>query len=186
MKKRIDPDHIAVGEISGLHGVQGWLKVFSDAQPRENIFSYSSWYLYTRDGVKNVAVSSWREQGKTLIAKIVGINDRESARALIGATIAIDNAQLPVLDKGNFYWRDLIGLRVETVYSSDEGKPKGKRDLGVVQSLIETGSNDVLVVKGDDKSVDQKDRLVPWIPDQFVLDVDLAQGIVTVDWDPDF
>lgn len=186
VKKRIDSKHIAVGAISGLHGVQGWLKVFSDAQPRENIFSYSSWYLYTEDGMKSVEVSAWREQGKTLVAKLVGINDRESARSLIGATIAIDQVQLPVLEKGSFYWRDLIGLRLKTVHTAGTRTPDKNIDLGVVKSLIETGSNDVLVVKGDEKSLDNQERLVPWIPDQFVLSVDLMEGVVLVDWDPDF
>ena len=58
--------------------------------------------------------------------------------------------------------------------------------LGKVDHLIETGANDVLVVKGDRLSIDQRERLIPFIKDRVIADIDLAQGRIRVDWDSDF
>jgi len=178
----LEQGDLRLGEISGLHGVKGWVKVFSDTQPRENIFSYQPWRLNGSVGQSSVEISNWRKQGKTLVAHIVGIDDREQARELIGAVISVPKNVLPELSRGEFYWSQLVGLRIK--YSdSTRGEVL---DLGVVSELIETGANDVLVVKGDDASVDQTERLIPWVFGQYVKDVDLVAGDIIVDWDPDF
>ena len=52
--------------------------------------------------------------------------------------------------------------------------------------MIETGSNDVLVVKKCKDSLDGRERLIPYLPDQVVLAVDLEAGSIEVDWDPEF
>ena len=44
----------------------------------------------------------------------------------------------------------------------------------------------MLVVVGDAQSIDQSERLIPYVPDQFINDIDLAGGVITVDWDPEF
>ena len=173
---------LRLGEISGLHGVKGWVKVFSDTQPRENIFSYQPWQLHGPAGQFSVEVSHWRKQGKTLVAHISGLSDREQARELIGAVISVPQSVLPELDQGEFYWSELIGLRVKTT----DAKRDEVLDLGVVAELIETGANDVLVVRGDDESIDQAERLIPWLCEQVIKDVDLATGDINVDWDPEF
>ena len=186
---------VPVGKVSGVHGVSGWVKIYSDTQPRENIFRYQPWFLrvgasarrsvdavFSTDASDSDAfdVVSWRKQGKTLVAKLKGIEDRDAATALIGTPILIAQEQLPGLNKGEFYWSQLIGLRVETSVDSQI------LDLGVVDSFIETGANDVLVVKGDAGSIDLTERLIPWVPDQYILNVDLSLGKLTVDWDPEF
>ena len=173
---------IRVGEISGLHGVQGWVKVFSDTQPRENIFSYAPWFLggSVNTAEKNVTVLHWRSQGKTLVAKLEGVESREQARGLLGQAVFIEAEQLPTLKQGEFYWKDLIGLRVASVSETRTV------DLGTVERFIETGANDVSVVVGDEKSIDSTERLIPWVPGQYVLNVDMALGQIEVDWDPDF
>lgn len=176
-KTTLGANELRLGEISGIHGVQGWVKVFSDTQPRENIFKYSPWRLHLGQSVSELEVLHWRKQGKTLVAQLKDTIDREQARALIGAVVAIEKINLPELDSGEFYWSQLIGLRVLTTVSED---------LGVVDQLVETGANDVLVVRGDAESIDQQERLIPWVPEQFVLDVDLEAGEIRVDWDPDF
>jgi 16S rRNA processing protein RimM len=58
--------------------------------------------------------------------------------------------------------------------------------LGRVSKLLETGANDVLVVQPDDQSIDQRERLIPYVPDQFILRVDLGTREMQVDWDPEF
>ena len=88
----------------------------------------------------------------------------------MGLEISISRDQLPETDEDEFYWADLIGLRVETI----DG-----RLLGVVDHLMETGSNDVLVVAGDTQC------LVPFLWETVVKRISLSERLVVVDWDPD-
>lgn len=167
-----------VGRIMAVHGVKGWVKVYSWTDPMENIFDYQPWHLL-KDGVwQPVKLAGKRRQGKGLVAGLVGVDDRDQAqRELVGREIAILRERLPAAGDGEYYWRELIGLRVKL----DDG-----RDLGRVSSLMETGANDVLVVRGDSDSLDQRERLLPWVPGQVVLDVTLDRNEIRVDWDPDF
>jgi len=169
-------EKIIVGKISGLHGVKGWVKVFSNTDPRDGITNYGSWFLQ----LPNANAGQWREikleggrrQAKTVIAKLEGYEDRDEAMQLVGALIAISSDQLKALSEDEYYWRDLIGLRV--VNQQDV-------ELGVVDRLFETGANDVLVVKDE-----AQERLVPWTLGHAVLEVDIEQGVISVDWDEDF
>lgn len=131
-------DLIVVGRVSGVHGVRGWIKVYSETEPRENIFHYRPWYLLRRGECRRVEVSEGRVQGKGLVGHVQGCDDRDLAQRLIGATIGVSRAQFEPLDEGEYYWTDLEGLRVE----NREGV-----DLGVVDHLFETGANDVMVVR---------------------------------------
>ncbi|MFC1589157.1 ribosome maturation factor RimM, partial [Pseudomonadota bacterium] len=119
-----------------------------------------------------IKVEAGRPQAKTVIAKLEGYGDRDEALKLVGARIAISSDQLKPLSQDEYYWRDLIGLRV--VNQQDI-------ELGVVDRLFETGANDVLVVKDE-----TQERLVPWTLGHAVLEVDLEQGVIQVDWDEDF
>ncbi len=162
---------VELGRVSGASGIRGWVKVFSHTRPREAIGEYAEWLLGRPGDWQAMAVEGCRPQGRTVVAKLAGIDGREQAEALTGSRIAVRESQLPPLEDDEFYWRDMIGLRVATT----EGI-----DLGVVDHLIETGANDVLVVKGD------RERLIPFTMGHAVVQVDAAAGQITVDWDPDF
>lgn len=172
-------EKLILGKISGVYGVKGWVKVHSDTEPREGITEYSPWYL--RQGShgegewRQVRVEQGRRHAKTVIAKLEHVDDRDAAMLLTGAVIAISAEQLPALGKAEFYWRDLVGLRVINT--------KGI-ELGTVRRMLETGANDVLVVS--DNTRGGKEHLVPWTPGNAVLDVDLEHGQIRVDWDEDF
>lgn len=167
-----EPRRLVVGRIVGVHGVRGWVKVESWTQPRENLFGFERWWLEA-DGASHGAyrLVDGRPQGKGLVAALEGVDERECARGLIGSDILVPRAALPPSEEGRYYWADLEGLRVETV-AGDE--------LGGVSHLFETGANDVLVVRGE------RERLIPFVPDVYVVSVDLAAGVIRVDWDPDF
>lgn len=171
---------ITVGRISAVFGVKGWVKVHSDTQPRENIFQYSPWWLKTKHGVKTFECDDFRPHGNGLIAHLKGIDDREQAELLARVEIAIDKTQLPSLDGDEYYWSQLVGLRVTSTFAEQAV------DLGTVVKLIETGANDVLVVQGDEQSLDRRERLLPYVPEQFIVGIDLTAGVITVDWDPEF
>jgi 16S rRNA processing protein RimM len=145
--------------------------VFSYTEPRENVLTYPVWRLEKGTASKDVKVLAGQRQGNNVIATLEGIVDRDQAAALNGWMSLVDRAQLPPVAPGEYYWADLEGLHVVTVQGID---------LGKVDYLLETGANDVLVVKGD------RERLIPFLRDQTIVSVDLSQGQIVVDWDPDF
>ncbi len=133
-----DSELINVGEISGVFGIKGWVKVYSLTDPRENILSYSPWILKKGSEIKEVKLINGNRQGKSVVACLEGISDRNIAESYSGWDILIKKSQLPDIEEGEYYWADLVGLQVET----EQGV-----NLGKVDYLIETGANDVLVVK---------------------------------------
>jgi 16S rRNA processing protein RimM len=164
-------DFIVVGRVSGLHGVRGWIKVYSHTQPRDNILGYSTWYLKRQGEWQAMELQEGRPHGKGILAHLTGIDDRDLAASLVGSDIAIRREQLAGTAEDEYYWADLIGLNVVT---------KEGIELGMVDSLFETGANDVLVVRGE------RERLIPFLPEQVIIEIDLSEGRMVVDWDPEF
>jgi 16S rRNA processing protein RimM len=165
-------EYLNAGEISGVFGVKGWVKVFSYTEPRENILRYSPWLLQKNDQRREVQVTGGQRHGGNVVAELAGIADRDDALALMGWKILIKKQQLPKPRPGEYYWADLVGLRVQTEVGIS---------LGLVDHLLETGANDVIVVKDGDV-----ERLIPFLQKQTVLRIDLEAGLMIVDWDPDF
>lgn len=162
--------NVVLGKIVGAFGVKGWVKIYSDTRPRKQIFEYSPWLLDKQGEHSEVVILEGSEQGKGLVARLKGIDDRNAAENLIGSVISYPQEKLPEPATGEYYWSQLEGVRVV----NQEGI-----ELGSVNYLFETGANDVMVVKGERK------HLIPFTKDA-VLDVDLAQNLIRVDWDPDF
>ena len=168
----LDKELINAGKISGVFGIKGWVKVYSLTEPRENILNYSPWILKKDNKTQEVHVVNGQRQGKTVVACLESVSDRDSAELYSGWDILIKKSQLPKPAEGEFYWSDLVGLRVET---------EAGINLGIVDHLIETGANDVLVVN-DDKA----ERLIPFLLEQTIKKIDLDNKLMIVDWDPDF
>lgn len=167
----MDEKLVVVGRVAGLYGVRGWVKVISYTEPRRNILDYGPWFL-ERDGVvEQVEPADGREQGKGLIAQVTGFEDRDAAAGLIGADILVNRELFAQTGTNEYYWSDLVGLRAVTIDGVF---------LGVVDSLLETGANDVLIVIGDRR------RLIPFAVEDIVRGVDLEAKTITVDWDPDY
>lgn len=143
--------------------------MFSYSRPRENIFSYNPWLLQFPDGSqKSYSLEQWKRQGKGLIAKLGGVDDRDAAQTLINNEIAIKREELPVLGEGEYYWFDL--LKKEVV--NTEGKV-----FGQVVEIKETGANDVLVVDGTER------HLIPFLKEGVIKSVDHDSNSILVDWD---
>ncbi len=164
---------IIVGKIVSLYGVRGWVKVYSYTNPRTNILTYSPWQLGLHGQWQNVMVAERQAYGKGILARLESCQDRDTAARFLGADIAVDRGQLPPTLEGEYYWADLIGL---TVINS-EGIT-----FGQVVSLLETGANDVLVVKGEGTP----ERLIPFLPDRVILEIDLSKRWIRVDWEVDY
>lgn len=167
-------DRIYLGHINGLFGVVGWLKVFSDTQPRENIVAYKKWWLKDKQGEwREYTLEQGKRHGKNVIVKLAAVDDRDLAALLIGCQIAVDRELLPKLAKNEFYWTDLIACSVQ----DGQGTP-----LGQVERFFETGAHDVMVVK----AANGGELLIPWVTEHFILEVDLAEKRIVADWDADW
>jgi len=160
---------ILIGKISRPHGIKGWVKVISYTDPIENILSYKKWMIDYEEQQTTFSLEETRIQGRKVIVKLEGIDDRNSAETLNNKEIAVSRSYLPILEKNIFYWDDLLDLTV-----MDE---KGK-ELGKVDSLFETGSNDVLVILDENK----ERFLVPFIMEEVIKKVDLVKRFISIDW----
>ncbi len=175
-------EFIVLGRVTSVYGIKGWVKVVSETEPVQGILDYKSWLIKTnnRDWSPVNLIASKRH-GKGLVVQFEGSTDRDIAMTYCGASIGVTKSSLPSLDEGDFYWHQLEGLRVIT-----ESESGSELLLGRVDHLMSTGSNDVLVVKSCDGSIDKRERLLPYLLDQFVKSVDLDKGEIRVDWDPEF
>jgi 16S rRNA processing protein RimM len=161
---------VILGNITGVQGVRGWLKVFSDTRPLENIFQYKSWQLKSNSGeCISRDIVDYKHQGKKLLVKMQGVDDRTTAQGLVGLEVFINRDQLPALTN-EYYWRDLIGLAVNDTHGTK---------LGDIIDLMETGSNDVLLLKDSNG----KSLAIPWLSD-VVIEVDIERSLLVVDWEP--
>jgi len=161
-----------MGRISGVFGVNGWVKIFSYTDPKNNILEMTPWLLCQPDSKVCVPVvlKQGRTQGKGLVAQLPDCEDCDAAEQWVGYDIWIERRRMSALASGEYYWADLTGLAVWAK----------TQHLGCVKGLIETGANDVLVVSGD------RERLIPFLQPDVVTNVDLIKGRIEVDWDPDF
>lgn len=198
---------VVVGEVTAISGLRGEIRIRSFTRPDTEILVFTPWFLAspeTGPSGNDAARSGWirpewveqeargpfrvvdgGRQGKQIVARLEGIEDREMARELVGLIIQVAPESLPEPGEGEYYWDQLVGLNVFNLQGEE---------LGVVDHLLETGANDVLVIKpprldgapGGGMNKDQSmQRLLPWI-DSVVIEVDLAAGRMKVDWELDY
>ena len=173
-----EKDLVVLGKFGAVYGINGWLKVNAYTDFPEGIFDYTPWQIKFQGNWQPVQVSSWKRHSNGLIAKLDGVNDRDLAQQYVNAEIAVASNALPSLEDGDYYWKDLMGMAVinEAGYH-----------LGEVTDMMETGSNDVLVVKANrTDAFGQKERLLPFLMDTVIKSVDLTERRIIVDWDPAF
>ena len=167
---------VVVAKVSTVYGVKGWVKIHSFTDPIENFLGFSDYQLRKKGRWQKIELDECRRHGKGIVAHIKGVDDRELAREYCGLELGVSAEQLPDLAEDEFYWHQLIGLKV---FASEQL-------LGLVDHMIETGANDVMVVRRCEGSLDDRERLIPYLPGDFVQSVDLQSGVITVDWDSDF
>ncbi len=177
--RRAGDEMVVLGKVSGVHGIRGWLKIYSYTEPMEAIVAYDHWYL-RREGAapggewaewQPVTLLSGKRQAKTVIARIADCEDRNRAEDYRGCQIAVSVSQLEQRrGEDEFYWRELIGMQVRN---------RQNEVFGYVQDLMETGANDVLVVRAENRA---RDWLIPWSQGDIVTRVDRETGVIEVDW----
>ena len=163
-----------MGRVTAPFGVKGWIKIYALTAQIGNLQDYAVWWLGHDDDWREMRVVAAKVHGKMLVAQLEGVADREAAAALKGLDIAVPREQLPGAGKNEFYWADLIGLKVVNAE---------QHEFGRVARILQTGANDVLVVEGGDNN--ERETLIPFIADT-IRQVDLAAGVISVDWGKDY
>lgn len=167
-----------VGKLGSTYGIRGWLRIYSSTEQAESIFDYQPWFLKIKDKWQPTELENWRHHNHEIIVKLKGVDDREAAQILANVEIGVDLSVFPELEEGDYYWHDLIGCSVVNL----EGYT-----MGTVTEMMETGSNDVLVVKANTKDAfGKQERLIPFLYKQVVKRVDLTTKTIEVDWDAGF
>ncbi|MBC8944351.1 MULTISPECIES: ribosome maturation factor RimM [Xenorhabdus] len=171
-------DPIVLGKLGSAYGIRGWLRVFSSTEQAEDIFEYQPWFIQRAGQWQHIELETWKYHNQDMIIKIKGVDDREAANLLTNCELVVDSSKLPKLEAGDYYWKDLMGCQVINTAGYN---------LGTVQDMMETGSNDVMVIKANLKDAfGIKERLVPFLDGQVIKKVDLATKTIEVDWDPGF
>lgn len=160
---------ILIGRVHKPKGIRGSVKVLSYAQSPETyeragivyVRSEGSWQPLATEKVEK----SRPGRTQTVVLAFRGRNRVEDVQDLVGADLYVDRADLPPLEEGEYYWHDLIGMRVRT----EEGE-----DLGRIQGIFNTGSNDVYVVRKGGREI-----LLPALRD-VILEVDVPGRGMTV------
>ena len=165
---------VAMGRVIAPFGVRGWVKIQPFSASPESLLRFPVWWIENEGGWRECRVEKSKVQGEMVTAKLAGCDDRDGAAKYRGLEVAVPRDAFPAAEKNEFYWVDLIGL--EVVNEANE-------NLGKVVRVFETGANDVLEVNGPRE--DARERLIPFIAD-VVKEVDVAGGVIRVDWPSDY
>ena len=173
------PEKVVVGRIVSAFGVNGWVRVDSFTEDRRAIIGYRPWWVDYKGRLIQLSIDQWKWHSDRLVVHLTGVDDRDLAAAWCQKDILVEVTELPSLTDGTHYWHELLGLHV---ISDRDGTLV---NLGVVETIMATGANDVLVVRGSSNSIDTAERLIPYVED-YVGSVDLDKRMIRVYWDPDF
>ena len=159
-----------MARVTGAFGIKGWVKLEPFTAAPESLPAYTQWWIETDGGWKPLEVEESKAQGPAVVAKFAGCDDRDKAALFRGRQVAVSRGDFPAAGENEYYWADLIGLKV----TNEQGE-----DLGTVSRVLGTGANDVLVVESE------RERLIPFIG-EVVKKVDVAGRVIRVDWGSDY
>jgi len=157
---------VELGAVTAPHGVRGWVKVRSDTEPPERLLEHRSLRLKVRGSAPEYRIEASGHSGGRLTVKFAGVDDRDGAAALSGASICVPRSALPARGERDYYRADLIGCEVVDV---------GGDRLGSLEYFVETPAHALMVVRG------AKEYWIPAVP-KHVRRVDLDARRVVVDW----
>jgi 16S rRNA processing protein RimM len=184
-------DAIELGRIQEAFGIKGWVRIHPHSADTSALLAAKEWHLQPPEakfargfsaftGVVAVEVGEIKAQTAGIVARIEGLDDRTAAEGLKGVRISVPRSAFPATPEGEYYWVDLIGLRVV----NREGV-----EMGIVRDLITTGPNSVLVLETTETTEDgkeqQAERLIPFVA-AYVDGVDKQAKLITVDWQLDY
>ncbi len=159
---------IIIGKFASTHGLKGHIKVIPCS---ENIVAYKELYVLKGNDFELLDIESFKTltHNKALL-KLIGYDSIESVAHLVNRDIYISRSSLPDLNDGSYYWSDLVGLKVKGL----EGN-----EIGEIDHLFETGSNDVILIKNKAG----KEILIPYLKNDVVIEVNVSENYMIIDWD---
>jgi 16S rRNA processing protein RimM len=164
MEKRLVP----IGKVVKLHGIKGKVKLHYFSDDLNAFLRYRDVIIEDRSGVpRTFEILEATPQPPRLILKLKGIETIEDAEPLVNREVFVEREALPVPEKGEHYWVDLLGMNVE----SDRGK-----GLGKLQEIFSTGANDVFVIRGKRQEI--------YLPatEEVIKRIDHERGVIEVHW----
>jgi len=162
---------VQIGKIVGVHGLKGTLKVYPYSDDFVSLFKPGIFLLLRSSNKleKSYEVNWVKPYKRLILVSLNQIRNRNLAEELAGYEFFINKSELPELDWGTYYWSDIIGLSVYTT---------ADKYVGIVESIIPTGSNDVYVVKDSDRD-HENEILIPAL-ESVVLRIDLELKTIRV------
>ena len=165
---------ILLGKLGKPHGVKGFLYIHYYGEDPNKLYDYEG--LLLDDGTL-VKVDKLLLQKDRVILKFLETNSRNDAEKLRDKELFIKEDSLPVLENNQAYYFELEGLNVKNLDNVD---------LGRVKEILETNANDVLVIEPTKSSVDEKERLVPYVKNNVVKEINKTDKTILIDWSEDY
>ncbi|MDY7032904.1 MAG: ribosome maturation factor RimM [Thermodesulfobacteriota bacterium] len=157
---------LLIGKIVSTHGIQGKLRVYSYAESCRTFSTLDFLYVKDRKGdIKKYKLVHIEPHKNVLLLELEGISFVDDAEKLVGSSVLMEKSSLDSLPEDEYYWFEIIGLEVFT----DDGT-----FLGKVEKIIQTGSNDVYVIRDMDREF-----LIPAIED-IVVRIDVLKKTMIV------
>ncbi len=164
-----DEHTIALGRVGRSHGIKGQVRVHSWASPMEGITAFQEFQCHLEGEWLTVKIDNWwRQPGGSMVASVRGYRTPEDVKHLTGGVLHVPR-HLLTRDDDEVFWHELEGMDVVDTSGSV---------CGTVTSLMETGSNDVLVVKTPETT-----HLIPWLMNESIVSIDQTERRIVVDWD---
>ncbi len=170
-------DLVIVGYIAGAYGVQGWVRVKPYSSDADALLGVKTWWL-DKPELRDIDVMQSKGHSGDVVARLVGVADRNAAENLKGAVVQVSRSRFPALPDNEFYWVDLIGLTVENL----DGQT-----IGTVADMMDNGAHPILRVEPVSVEVNAPvaEMLIPFV-DQFVKSVSQSDKKIVVDWGLDY
>ncbi|PCJ23646.1 MAG: ribosome maturation factor RimM [SAR86 cluster bacterium] len=177
MSNSLGAHAVVLGQIGRVHGLKGWLKLISFTSPLDSILDYSRLQVVIENKLQVLEIDEHRQLSKALLVHFKGFDDPELARKLTGLELSVERKDLPPLDTGEYYWHQLQGLKVINQHGEL---------FGLVSKILETGANDVLVISANQESIDDRERLIPYLMESVIDGIDLETETIKVNWEADY
>ena len=134
---------IIIGKVVATHGINGWVVIHSYSHPSDNIKNYNT-FLLIEDEVRTIKILQLKVMPKKIIVQLEDYMDISTSQKIIGQNIYVNASEIPSLNKGEYYWKDIEGLNVYTTHDLL---------IGSVDFIFNNGANDVLAIKKEGKYV---------------------------------
>ena len=166
---------ICIGTIGRPKGLKGEFFLNSFCNPAENIIDYIE-DIKIND--KELKLQYIKKNNTKFLSKIVNIDDLDTIKSYTNTKLFISSDNLPILSSDEIYWYQLAGMNVFDINQNEL--------LGKVSGLNNFGSTDCLIINPTNDSIDDIERIIPFIRNTFIKKIDQEKQIIEVDWQKDY